>query len=47
MLAKHVVSYDLGPNGELLYSDGLNVWQGGASPKKLFQGKVVQSVVIV
>lgn len=47
VLAKHVVAYDLGPNGELLYSDGLRIWQGGASPKKLFQGKVVQSVVIV
>ncbi len=47
VLAKHVVAYDLGPNGELLYSDGLRIWQGGDSPKKLFQGKIVQSVVIV
>jgi hypothetical protein len=47
VLASHVVAYDLGPNGELLYSDGLRVWQGGSSPKKLFQGKVVQAVVMV
>lgn len=47
VLAKRVVAYDLGPNGELLYSDGLRIWQGGESPQKLFQGRIVQSVVIV
>jgi hypothetical protein len=47
VLASHVVAYDLGANGELLYSDGLRIWQGGPSPQKLFQGKIVQSVVIV
>lgn len=46
VLAKHVVSYDLGANGELVYSDGLRIWQAGASPVKLYQGKIIQSVVI-
>lgn len=46
VLARHVVSYDLGPGGELVYSDGLRVWQAGPSPRKLFAGKIIQSVVI-
>lgn len=46
VLAKHVVSYDLGPDDTLIYSDGLRVWQAGANPKKLYQGKIIQSVVI-
>ncbi|HEY8996181.1 MAG TPA: hypothetical protein VIM71_16060 [Lacunisphaera sp.] len=46
VVAKHVVSYDLGPNGEVLYSDGLRVWQAGAVPRKLVQGRIIQSVVI-
>lgn len=46
VLAKHVVSYDLGPAGELIYSDGLRVWQAGTTPRKLFQGKIIQSVVV-
>src|ERR1044072_508614 len=41
VLAKHVVAYDLGANGEVLYSDGLRVWQAGATRKKLFQGKII------
>lgn len=47
VLANHVVSYDLGPNGEVIYSDGLRIWQAGSPRRKLFQGKVVQSVVLV
>jgi hypothetical protein len=47
VVAKHVVSYDLGPAGELLYSDGLRIWQAGSTPKKLVQGKIIQSVVAV
>ncbi len=47
VLAKHVVSYDLGPAGEIIYSDGLRIWQAGTSPKKIFQGKIIQSVVLV
>ncbi|HEX2862503.1 MAG TPA: hypothetical protein VHN79_12730, partial [Lacunisphaera sp.] len=46
VVAKHVVSYDLGPAGEVIYSDGLRVWLAGPSPRKLFQGKVIQSVVL-
>ncbi len=46
-LADHVVAFDLGPNGELIYSDGIRVWEAGATPKKLFQGKIIQSVAIV
>jgi hypothetical protein len=46
VLAKHVVAFDLGPDGELVYSDGLRVWQAGASPRKVFQGKIIQSVVV-
>ena len=47
VLAKHIVTYDVGPNGEVLYSDGLRIWQHGSPPKKLFSGKLVQSVVVV
>lgn len=47
VLAKHVVAYDLGADGMLLYSDGLRIWQGGTTPVKLFQGKIIQSVVLV
>jgi hypothetical protein len=46
-LARHVVAYDLGPGGELIYSDGLRVWQHAASPMKLFSGKIVQAVALV
>jgi hypothetical protein len=46
-LARHVVAYDLGANGEIIYSDGLRVWQHAASPVKLFSGKIVQSVALV
>ncbi len=47
VLAQHVVAYDLGPDGELVYSDGVRVWRHAATPEKLFSGKIVQSVTIV
>jgi hypothetical protein len=46
VIAKHVVSYDLGPGGEVLYSDGLRIWQAGPTPQKLVYGKIIQSVAI-
>ena len=46
VVAKHVVSFDLGPEGEVIYSDGLRVWQVGATNVKLHSGHIVQSVVI-
>ena len=46
VLAKHVVSFDLGPAGELIYTDGLRVWQAGNTPRKLHEGHIIQSVVI-
>ncbi len=47
VLARHVVAYDLGPDGTLLYADGLRIWQAGPTPRKLYQGKIIQSVAIV
>jgi hypothetical protein len=47
VLARHIVTYDLGPDGEVIYSDGLRIWQHGTPPQKLFAGKLVQSVVVV
>lgn len=47
VLAQHVVSYDLGPAGEVLYSDGLRVWLAGATPTRLHEGHIIQSVVLV
>ena len=46
VLARHVVAYDLGSDGTLLYSDGLRVWQAGPAPRKLYQGKIIQSVIL-
>ena len=47
VLATHVVAFDVGPAGEMIYSDGLRVWQAGSPPRKLHQGRIIQSVVIV
>ncbi len=47
VLAKHVVAFDLGPSGEIIYSDGVRVWRHAPEPEKLFSGKIVQSVAIV
>lgn len=46
VIAKHVVSFDVGPDGEVIYSDGLRVWLAGSSPRKLHEGHIIQSVVI-
>jgi len=46
VIAKHVVSFDIGAAGELIYSDGLRVWLAGTSPRKLHEGHIIQSVVI-
>ena len=46
VIAKHVVSFDLGPAGELIYTDGLRVWESGSPPRKLHEGHIIQSVVI-
>jgi len=47
VIAEHVVAFDLGPNGEVIYSDGLRVWADGASRTLLHRGHIVQSVVAV
>jgi hypothetical protein len=47
VIAKHVVSFDLGPADEVIYSDGLRIWQAGQPPRKLHEGQIIQSVVIV
>jgi hypothetical protein len=46
VLAQHVVAYDLGTKGEVVYSDGLRIWLAGPTPRKLHGGHVVQSVVV-
>ena len=46
VIAKHVVSFDLGPAGEVVYTDGLRVWLAGSPPRKLHTGHIIQSVVI-
>jgi len=46
VLAKHAVSFDLGPEGEIIYSDGLRVWRLEDHPVKLHSGHIIQSVVI-
>ncbi|MDB6166142.1 MAG: hypothetical protein JWQ83_1282 [Lacunisphaera sp.] len=47
VLANHVVAFDVGPAGEVVYTDGLRVWQAGPAKKKLHEGHIIQSVVIV
>ena len=47
VVAKHVVGFDLGPAGELVYSDGLRVWAGGHPPVLLHEGHIVQSVGVI
>ena len=47
VLAKHVVAFDVTPAGDLIYTDGLRVWQAGRPPRKLHAGHIIQSVVIV
>jgi len=47
VIAEHVVSFDLGPAGEVIYTDGLRVWQAGSPPRKLHEGHIIQSVVAV
>ena len=47
VIAKHVVAFDLGAAGEVIYTDGLRVWQAGSPPRKLHEGHIIQSVVIV
>ena len=47
VLANHVVFFDVGPAGEILYTDGLRVWQAGAARRKLHEGHIIQSVVVV
>lgn len=47
VIAGHVVAFDLGPKGEVIYSDGLRVWADGEPRTLLHSGHIVQSVVIV
>ena len=48
VLAKHTVSFDIGAQGEIIYSDGLRVWRlEDGTAVKLHAGQVIQSVVIV
>jgi hypothetical protein len=46
VIAKHVVAFDLSPDGEVVYADGLRVWQAGNPPRKLHEGHIIQSVTI-
>jgi len=46
VIARHVVAFDLGPAGEVLYTDGLRVWQAGSPPRKLHGGQIIQSVIV-
>ena len=47
VIAEHVVAFDLGPAGEVIYTDGLRIWADGNPPTLLHQGHIVQSVVVV
>ncbi len=47
VIGRHVVAFDLGPDGALVYTDGLRIWQTGDSPHKLHEGHIVQAVLVV
>lgn len=47
VVADHVVAFDFGPEGELVYSDGLRVWLHGQPRKRLVKGRIIQSVAVV
>jgi hypothetical protein len=47
VLAQHAVAYDLGPKGEVVYSDGLRIWLAGPTRTKLHGGHIIHSVVVV
>lgn len=47
VIAGHVVAFDLGPDGTLVYSDGLRIWADGSPRRKLHGGHIVQAVIVV
>lgn len=47
VIAEHVAAFDLGPDGAVIYTDGLRVWADGNPPTLLHRGHIVQSVVVV
>lgn len=46
-IARHVVAFDIGPNGAIVYSDGLRIWEHGEPPRKLAEGHIIQAIAIV
>ncbi|MBL9214331.1 MAG: hypothetical protein JNG83_02525 [Opitutaceae bacterium] len=47
IVARHVVAFDVGPDGAIVYSDGLRVWSAGNPSRLLHKGHIVQAVVII
>ncbi len=46
-IAPHVTGFDLGPDGSLVYTDGLSVWLHGPEARRLHDGFVVQELAVL
>lgn len=47
VVATHIVAYDLGPAGELVYTDGLRLWRGDGTRLPLQGDAIIQSVLVI